>query len=46
MILIDRRGGDKQVDAYLLNNVAVFGLEICGAAEMRPRRVESLSCFD
>lgn len=46
---LDRLPGlvlDEQVQAYLLNNVAVFGLEICGAAEVRLRRTESIPFFD
>lgn len=37
---------DEQVQAYPSNNVAVFGLEICGTAEVRLRKTESIPCFD
>lgn len=37
---------DEQAQAYLLNNVAMFGLEIYSAAEVRLRRTKSIPCFD
>lgn len=37
---------DEVVQVYLPNNVAVFGLETCGAAEVRLWRIESILCFD